>query len=65
MLTYPEIDPIALQLGPIAIRWYALSYLLGIVLAWRYAIRLSKHAGPRFLLRSFWLIIAFCGLIAF
>ncbi|MCA3250050.1 MAG: prolipoprotein diacylglyceryl transferase, partial [Rhodospirillaceae bacterium] len=41
MLTYPEIDPIALQLGPIAIRWYALSYLLGIVLAWRYAIRLS------------------------
>jgi phosphatidylglycerol:prolipoprotein diacylglycerol transferase len=47
MLTYPEIDPIALQLGPLAIRWYALSYLLGIVLAWRYAIRLSKHAGRR------------------
>lgn len=34
MLTYPEIDPIALQLGPLAIRWYGLSYVAGILLAW-------------------------------
>lgn len=31
MLSFPNIDPIALQLGPLAIRWYALAYLAGIV----------------------------------
>ncbi|HSD59573.1 MAG TPA: prolipoprotein diacylglyceryl transferase [Burkholderiales bacterium] len=29
MLTHPGFDPVALQLGPIAIRWYGLMYLLG------------------------------------
>jgi phosphatidylglycerol:prolipoprotein diacylglycerol transferase len=29
-LPFPNIDPIALQLGPIAIRWYALAYLAGV-----------------------------------
>jgi len=27
MLMYPQIDPIALQVGPIAIHWYGLTYL--------------------------------------
>jgi phosphatidylglycerol---prolipoprotein diacylglyceryl transferase len=27
MLIHPEIDPIALQIGPLAIRWYGLTYL--------------------------------------
>ena len=30
-LTYPVIDPIALQLGPVAIRWYSLAYLVGLL----------------------------------
>lgn len=34
MLTFPDIDPIALQLGPLAIRWYSLAYIGGIVLGW-------------------------------
>jgi phosphatidylglycerol:prolipoprotein diacylglycerol transferase len=34
MWSYPEIDPIALSIGPLAIRWYALSYLVGIGLVW-------------------------------
>lgn len=29
MLIYPQIDPVALQLGPIAIHWYGLTYLAG------------------------------------
>jgi phosphatidylglycerol:prolipoprotein diacylglycerol transferase len=33
-LPFPNIDPIALQLGPIPIRWYALSYIAGILLGW-------------------------------
>lgn len=34
MIAYPQIDPVALQLGPLAIRWYSLAYLVGIVLGW-------------------------------
>lgn len=32
MLTYPDINPIALQLGPLAIHWYGLTYIVGFVL---------------------------------
>ncbi len=34
MLTYPQIDPVAIAIGPVAIRWYALAYLAGIILGW-------------------------------
>lgn len=32
MLIHPNFDPIAIQLGPLAIRWYGLMYLIGFVL---------------------------------
>lgn len=32
MIIHPQFDPIALQLGPLAIRWYALSYIVGFML---------------------------------
>lgn len=38
-LAYPEISPIALSIGPLAIRWYSLAYLTGILLAWFLALR--------------------------
>ena len=31
MLVYPEIDPIAFHLGPLAVHWYGLTYLVGFV----------------------------------
>lgn len=34
MLTYPNIDPVALDLGLVQIRWYGISYVVGILLAW-------------------------------
>lgn len=34
MLHYPQIDPIALQIGPVAIHWYGLMYLIGFALVW-------------------------------
>ena len=34
MLTYPQIDPVALALGPIKIHWYGLMYLLGFAAVW-------------------------------
>jgi phosphatidylglycerol:prolipoprotein diacylglycerol transferase len=41
-IAFPVFDPIALQLGPIAIRWYALAYIGGIVIGWIYARSLVK-----------------------
>ena len=34
MLTYPEIDPVALTLGPLKIHWYGIMYLLGFSAFW-------------------------------
>jgi len=34
LLPFPQIDPVLVHLGPLAIRWYALAYIVGIVLAW-------------------------------
>src|SRR5512134_2107185 len=34
MLTHPNFDPVALQLGPLAIRWYGLMYLVGFATAY-------------------------------
>jgi len=34
MLSYPDIDPIALALGPIKIHWYGITYVVGLVTAW-------------------------------
>lgn len=46
-MVFPDIDPVAIQIGPIAIRWYALSYIVGILLAWRYCIWLSTLPPQR------------------
>ncbi|CAN5307054.1 prolipoprotein diacylglyceryl transferase [soil metagenome] len=49
-MIFPDIDPIvhigpwALQWGPLAIRWYALAYVAGILLGWQYAIKLARDA---------------------
>jgi phosphatidylglycerol:prolipoprotein diacylglycerol transferase len=40
LLTYPNIDPIAIEYGPISIKWYGLAYLAGLVLGWLYIRRL-------------------------
>ena len=34
MLIYPKIDPIALEIGPLAIRWYGLMYLAAFLQFW-------------------------------
>jgi len=35
-LPFPAIDPVLVQIGPFAIRWYALAYIAGILLGWRF-----------------------------
>lgn len=49
-LAYPEISPIIFSIGPVAIRWYSMAYLVGIILGWwlassrvkKYDLGLSK-----------------------
>ncbi len=47
MLTipFPAIDPVAIEIGPVVIRWYALAYLAGFILGWRYCVWLARRRG--------------------
>ncbi|MFT7286578.1 MAG: phosphatidylglycerol:prolipoprotein diacylglycerol transferase, partial [Halieaceae bacterium] len=45
MLAYPDIDPVALALGPLKIHWYGLTYLGGLAFAWWLAARRSARPG--------------------
>ena len=47
MLVHPQFDPVAFHLGPLAVHWYGLMYLLSFVLVWivgNYAIKTRPHA---------------------
>lgn len=44
-MTFPDIDPVLIQIGPLAIRWYALAYIGGIAVAWWYVRGLLMREG--------------------
>jgi phosphatidylglycerol---prolipoprotein diacylglyceryl transferase len=37
VLPFPAINPVLISIGPFAIRWYALAYIVGIIAGWLYA----------------------------
>ena len=39
---FPAISPVIFAIGPIAVRWYSMAYLIGIVAAWLLILRLIK-----------------------
>jgi phosphatidylglycerol:prolipoprotein diacylglycerol transferase len=43
-LSFPIVDPVAISIGPLAIRWYALAYVAGLLGGWFYAKRLAARA---------------------
>jgi phosphatidylglycerol:prolipoprotein diacylglycerol transferase len=48
VIPFPTFDPVLVRLGPLAIRWYALAYIAGILAGWLYArriIRSDKYWG--------------------
>ncbi|MBI1272595.1 MAG: prolipoprotein diacylglyceryl transferase [Alphaproteobacteria bacterium] len=46
-ILFPPLDPVAFEAGPIVIRWYALAYLAGFLLGWRYCMALAaKNKAP-------------------
>lgn len=48
MLTYPDLEPVALALGPLKIHWYGLMYLVGFAGGWwlgRYRAKSMPQLG--------------------
>lgn len=42
-IPFPNIDPVAFSIGPVSIKWYGLSYMAGLLLAWQYVRLLLKN----------------------
>ncbi len=42
-IAFPAIDPVIVDIGPLTIRWYALAYVLGLVIGWQYVRYLAEH----------------------
>lgn len=45
MLTHPDIDPVALAIGPLKVHWYGLMYLLAFAVAWWLGKRRAQKPG--------------------
>ncbi|MET0943649.1 MAG: prolipoprotein diacylglyceryl transferase [Mesorhizobium sp.] len=43
-IAFPNIDPVIVSIGPVAIHWYGLGYIVGILFTWWYAKRLLRNA---------------------
>src|SRR5438309_10828877 len=47
MLIHPDIDPVAISIGPLAVRWYGLMYLVGFAAGWWLGLRrIAKGLAP-------------------
>ncbi|MBX3576557.1 MAG: prolipoprotein diacylglyceryl transferase [Rhizobiaceae bacterium] len=42
-LPFPQIDPILIRIGPLAVHWYGVAYIVGILFGWWYAKRLIAN----------------------
>ena len=47
-IPFPDFDPVIIEFGPFAIRWYSLAYIAGLVIGWRYCRRLAIRSPARF-----------------
>ncbi len=65
-LTFPAIDPVAISLGPLDIRWYGISYVFGILGAWLYARHLIRRYADGFSIKDIddFLVWATIGVVA-
>ena len=43
VIPFPAFDPVLVRFGPLAIRWYALAYIVGILAGWLYARRIIHN----------------------
>jgi phosphatidylglycerol:prolipoprotein diacylglycerol transferase len=45
VIPFPAIDPVLIEIGPFAVRWYALAYIAGLVLGWWQMVRMARAPG--------------------
>jgi phosphatidylglycerol:prolipoprotein diacylglycerol transferase len=44
-IPYPAIDPVAIHLGPLSVKWYGLAYMAGLLLGWFYIKHLLRQTA--------------------
>jgi phosphatidylglycerol:prolipoprotein diacylglycerol transferase len=44
-IAFPAIDPVAIRIGPVAIKWYGLAYVAGLLLGWLYIRSLLSRSS--------------------
>ncbi len=47
LIPYPDIGTVAFSIGPVSIRWYALAYVVGLMLAWWYVRWVAEKPAPK------------------
>ncbi|MGH8584374.1 MAG: prolipoprotein diacylglyceryl transferase [Gammaproteobacteria bacterium] len=62
MLRYPYIDPVAFELGPLAVRWYGLAYLAGFAVAWWLMLRRGRRPGSGWTEEQIGDLVFYCAL---
>jgi phosphatidylglycerol:prolipoprotein diacylglycerol transferase len=62
MLRYPNIDPIAISLGPVKVHWYGIMYLIGFTSAWWLARYRARRPGSTWSVVDIDDLIFYCAL---
>lgn len=62
MLVHPQFDPVAIQIGPVAVHWYGLMYLVGFALVWLLGRWRINHGKTDLTLRDLEDLIFYCVL---
>lgn len=44
-MTFPDFNPVAIEIGPLVVKWYGLAYMAGLILGWLYIRRLLSEAA--------------------
>jgi phosphatidylglycerol:prolipoprotein diacylglycerol transferase len=47
-ILFPQIDPVVMQIGPLAIRWYGIAYAVGIIISLYLLQKLSLYRWQKF-----------------
>ncbi len=42
-MSFPEFNPVAIEIGPLVVKWYGLAYMAGLILGWLYIRRLLSE----------------------
>ena len=60
MIPYPNIDPVALSLGPFVLRWYGLMFVIGFAVAWWLGRRRAAKPDSGWSARDIDNLIVYC-----